>query len=107
MSNEQVIDRIKGVAAQTLPSGSAMYLYGSRARGDANADSDWDVLILLDKNQLKRSEADDYSFPFTDMGWDIGEDISARVFTKRWWEESPHTLFYFNVERDKKLIYES
>lgn len=107
MSEEQVIEKIRGIASNVLPNGSTMYLYGSRARGDAHEDSDWDLLILLDKDQLNRSEAEDISFPFTDMGWDIGEDISARAFTKQRWEQGPHTLFYFNVERDKKQIYES
>ena len=107
MSHEEVIDRIKDVAASVLPAGSTMYLYGSRARGEAKPDSDWDLLILLNRDQLKRLEAEDLTFPFTDMGWDIGEDISARAYTRQQWEQGPHTMFYYNVEQDKKKIYES
>jgi predicted nucleotidyltransferase len=107
MSHEEVLDRIKGVAASVLPLGSTMYLYGSRARGEAKPDSDWDLLILLNRDKLKRLEAEDLTFPFTDMGWDIGEDISARAYTRQQWEQGPHTMFYYNVEQDKKKIYES
>ena len=47
MRQSQVIDNIKEVAKKVLPKGSALYLYGSRARGDYHEGSDWD--LLLDK----------------------------------------------------------
>lgn len=102
-----MIDNIKQVAARVLPKGSTLYLYGSRARGDWNEDSDWDLLVLLDKPQRETKDWDNYAWPFTDMGWDIGEDISARTFTKNDWFNGPHTMFYFNVEEDKEILYES
>ena len=37
MERAQVIDNIRRVAARVLPEGSALYLYGSRARGDWSA----------------------------------------------------------------------
>lgn len=51
MDRLQVIDNIKKVAARVLPQGSIVYLYGSRACGDWTEDSDWDLLVLLDKPQ--------------------------------------------------------
>ena len=57
MKQTDVINNIKRVAKATLPPNSSMLLYGSRARGDSREDSDWDLLILLDKSEL---EADDY-----------------------------------------------
>lgn len=107
MNHQEVIDRIKQVAAQVLPKGSTVYLYGSRARGDFKPDSDWDLLILLDKSERDSKDWDNYAWPFTEMGWDIEEDISARTFTKNAWYNGPHSMFYFNVEEDKKIIYES
>ena len=32
------------------PSDGMAYLFGSRARGDANPDSDWDILLLINKD---------------------------------------------------------
>ena len=107
MEGIHVIDRIKEVAQRVLPKGSTVYLYGSRARGDYHNDSDWDLLVLLDKAERSKDDWDNYAWPFTEMGWDINEDISARTFTKNQWYNGPHTMFYFNVEEDKKLIYES
>lgn len=52
MDRTQIIDNIKQVAKAALPPKSTLLLYGSRARGDAHKDSDWDLLILLDKPEL-------------------------------------------------------
>lgn len=107
MRHQQVIDNIKQVAARVLPKGSTVYLYGSRARGDWNAESDWDLLILLDKPMRDKKDWENYAWPFTEMGWDVNEDISARTFTKNDWFNGPHTMFFFNVEEDKEILYES
>ncbi len=32
--------------------GSDIYLFGSRARGDERPDSDWDVLVLVDREKV-------------------------------------------------------
>ena len=107
MERQQVIEHIKQVAARVLPKGSTLYLYGSRARGDWNAESDWDLLILLDKPKRDKKDWENYAWPFTEMGWDVNEDISARTFTKNDWFNGPHTMFFFNVEEDKEILYES
>lgn len=107
MEHKQVIENIKQVAAKVLPKGSTLYLYGSRARGDYREDSDWDLLILLDKPKLESSDWDNIAFPFVDMGWEIGEDISPRSYTKNQWFHTPHAMFYYYVEEDKKVLYES
>ena len=69
MENAQVLNSIKQVASQVLPKGSMLYLYGSRARGDAHEGSDWDLLLLLDKPRLEFEDFDKYSYPFVEMGW--------------------------------------
>lgn len=107
MERQQVIDHIKQVATRVLPKGSTLYLYGSRARGDWNENSDWDLLILLDKPKRDTKYWENYAWPFTEMGWDVNEDISARTFTKNDWFNGPHTMFFFNVEEDKEILYES
>ena len=106
MDRRQVINNIKQVAAQVLPKGSLLYLYGSRARGDWHKGSDWDLLVLLDKPSLEREDFNKYSYPFVEMGWDIGEDIRPHAYTKNEWFNGPHAMFYYNVEEDKKVLYE-
>ena len=107
MERSQVIDNIRQVAASVLPKGSTLYLYGSRARGDWNDDSDWDLLVLLDKPKKEKSDWDNYGWPFVEMGLEMNEIVSASTYTKDSWFNGPHALFYNNVEEDKEVLYES
>jgi uncharacterized protein len=43
----KIIRKIRNVIKETLPD-STVILFGSRARGNAAADSDWDVLVLAE-----------------------------------------------------------
>ena len=104
MEHSQVIDNIKQVAKQVLPQGSTLYLYGSRARGDYHEDSDWDLLLLLDKPKVEFDDFAKYSYPIMERGWDIGEDFSVHTYTKNDWFHGPHAMFYYNVEEDKQVL---
>lgn len=56
--DEKTILQIRNTAKSAIPSGSKAILFGSRARGDAHQDSDWDILILLDKDHLDQTDYD-------------------------------------------------
>lgn len=43
-------------------------LYGSRARGTEHNESDWDLLILLDKDKIEDSDYDQISYPIVELG---------------------------------------
>ena len=103
MEREVLIERLKMLARATMPAGISLLLYGSRARGNAREDSDWDLLILLDKPRL---EADDYgvAYPFRELGWNVGEEINPSVYTKNQWEAWKYLPYHKNVERDKIVL---
>lgn len=101
MEQLQVIEQIKKVAREVMPLNGRVLLYGSRARGTERADSDWDLLLLLDKPKIEQSDYDEVVFPFTYLGWELGEAIIPVVYTKKEWEESTFLPFYKNVEQDK------
>jgi len=107
MEREQVIDDIRQVASTVLPYGSQLFLYGSRARGDAREDSDWDLLLLLDQPIAADDAFRRYTYPIMQRGFDLWQYFSIQTYNKNDWYSEPHALFYYNVERDKKLIYES
>ena len=104
MDRSQIIESIREVANTALPKGSSLLLYGSRARGDAHQGSDWDLLILLDKPELSDSDYDSVSFPFTILGWNIGELISPQMYTKKEWEALSFLPYHKNVEQDKVVL---
>ena len=97
---KEVLRRIREVAHQSVPQGGRAMLYGSRARGDAHPGSDWDVLILLDKERLAPDDYDNVAFPFVNLGWDINEEINPIMYTKDEWRQYYFTPFYENVEHD-------
>lgn len=94
------ITRIKRTAESAIPQGGRAILYGSRARGDAHSGSDWDILILLDKDTLEQSDYDNVSYPFVLLGCDMGEEINPIMYTKKEWDAYRITPFYANVLRD-------
>ncbi len=71
MQREKVIRSIHEVAKQVMPKGAKVLLFGSQVRGDAREDSDWDILILLNKNKLDNEDHDKYSYPLMELGWMI------------------------------------
>ena len=104
MKRDVVINQIKEVARKAIPHNGHVLLYGSRARGDAREDSDWDILIILDKQKIEKADYDNVVYPFTDLGWNIGEAIIPVIYTKEEWKKSSFLPFYKNVERDKIVL---
>ncbi len=97
---EKVLSQIKAVARDAAPKGSQVLLFGSRARGEAQKGSDWDILIVLPKNRLEQSDYDEVSFPFVELGWRVNERINPIMYTQSEWKANSITPFYDNVIRD-------
>jgi len=100
MSKDNVIFAIRQVANTGIPKGAKVILFGSQARGDAKDDSDWDVLVLIDKDSLSPSDHDLYSYPFWELGWKIDAMIHPAVYTLKDWNTKANPIFKINVERD-------
>ena len=98
--DQEILTRIREVAHRSLPKGARAVLYGSHARGDAHQGSDWDILILLDKEKLEDSDYTYISYPFVMLGCDINEEINPIMYTKNEWNQFHFTPFYENVEHD-------
>jgi len=101
MTKQEYIKEITTIGQQVLPQNGHLWLYGSRARGDEKKSSDWDLLILLDKEKIEGSDYDNYAFPLSMLGWKINMDINPVLYTQDEWKDNSSTLFWHNVERDK------
>jgi predicted nucleotidyltransferase len=73
-------------------------LFGSRARGDARPDSDWDVAVVLRDYDGGVQEV----FRLADLGYDLlletGEVLSLKAFTAQ--ELEQRTLFMRNLREE-------
>ena len=99
-----MFSRLQKVARNVVPAGGQVWLYGSRARGNATPDSDWDILILLNKNGVTSRDEDEIAYPFVLEGWKNSCAVSPQVYTFDEWKERYITPYYQNVEHDKLAI---
>lgn len=75
-------------------------LYGSRARGDERADSDWDILILTDY-EVDLTMEQVFRYKLYDLELETGESFSVFAFSKKDWISRQHiTPFYHNVTHE-------
>lgn len=101
---ETMINEFRSVASDVLPEGSQVWLYGSRARGDYHEESDWDLLILVDKSSVNSADEDNFSYPFVLIGWKNAAAVNPLLYTYDEWKRRSASPFYANVEHDKILI---
>ena len=97
---EHTLAAIRECLAKNMPAGGKAILFGSQARGTARDDSDWDILIILDKEELLPSDYDNVTYPLTELGWELGKEINPVMYSAKEWQKYKNSHFYKNVEKD-------
>jgi uncharacterized protein len=77
-----------------------LILYGSRARGDEQHESDWDLLILVDsESDLEYEKV--FRHALYDLELELGEAFSVTVQNKKKWKSKYWmTPLYHNISRE-------
>lgn len=101
---EQFLKQIKEIILKEEPH-AKIYLYGSRARGTQKRNSDWDLLILLDKPKLTFDDETKVAYPLYDLEFATGQMISPMIYTETEWNTKLKvTPYYTNVMKDGILL---
>jgi uncharacterized protein len=75
-------------------------LFGSRARGEASADSDVDVLVVIDKEDYRVRK--EIRYLAAEVWLEYGFFLSTRVWSRSHWRklQERQTFLYRNIQRD-------
>ena len=71
---------------------------------DAKADSDWDILVLLNKDKIDEQDHDNYTYPLWELGWQINQMIHPIVYSMKDWNSKKGSPFYNNVEEEGVML---
>ena len=104
LEKETILSSIRALGSKVLPAGARLILFGSQARNDARADSDWDLLILLNDKQLQNDTFGAYAYPFVELGWEYGTYFSPKIYTYAEWARRKGTPFYDNINREGVIL---
>lgn len=97
--NEIILTQIKKSVKELEPK-SEIILFGSRARGDADKESDWDLLILLPYTADIKEERK-FRHKLFDIELEFGQAISTHVKSKNEWETKYKiTPLYQNISKE-------
>jgi len=98
--DERIVNRIISVANKTA-SDSEVYLYGSRARGNAKKISDWDLLILLNSVNISFDFETKLMDEFYEIELETGEVILPLIYSKVYWNENHEfTPLFENIKKE-------
>lgn len=100
-NHDTVIRELKRLASRLSGNSRVqVYLYGSRSRQDSREDSDWDVLVITSDQLPDRRSFERYAFPFAELGWRLGEEITPLLYTQSEWDAERNTPFYEHLMKD-------
>lgn len=104
MNRGEIIHTISELMRRIAP-GAQTILFGSSARGTAGADSDIDLLILIDEPSLTPEREEEIIRPLYELEVQTGVIISPLVMLRSLWENRPfQTPFSINVMNEGVLI---
>ncbi|MDF9831226.1 nucleotidyltransferase domain-containing protein [Parabacteroides sp. PF5-6] len=104
MKRSEIVQTVRKIIRRTAPD-ATIILYGSEARGEARANSDIDLLILLNKDKLSILDKDEIRYPIYELELETGVHVSPLIYTQKEWANRPFkTPFYINVMKEGIML---
>ncbi|MEW6557956.1 MAG: nucleotidyltransferase domain-containing protein [Elusimicrobiota bacterium] len=98
---KELVDGLKKLYGDNL---SRLILYGSKARGDAEPDSDIDILVVLKKMGLRFDEIERIGEIRAPICLKYNLVISVMPIEKKWVDADYKTIFVHNVLKEGVLL---
>lgn len=99
-----ILSKILELSRNKYPD-AEIYLYGSRARGDAKPLSDWDLLVLLNSKVIPFDIETKIMDEFYEIELATGEIISPLIYPKEEWNAKyRQTPLYENIKNESIRI---
>ena len=100
MKRDELIEQIRQSVHEVEPE-AEIILYGSRSRGEAHPESDWDLLILVD-GAITDERTDRIRHRLYEIEWKSGEVISSIIRNHKEWNSDLYRSmpFYKRVQHE-------
>ena len=100
MEKQQLLLEIKKIVLQQEPE-AELILYGSYARGDFGTESDIDILVLIEKENITYEDEKRITHPLYDLELKTNMVISPLIRSKKtWYEKYPNTGLFINIKKE-------
>lgn len=103
IDNIEILKQIKKVVLE-VDSEAEVVLFGSRARGDFNDESDWDVLILVDKEETDFTFKRKIQNVMYNLELEQTAVISTIIKNRKFWQDISVTPLFKEVEKDGVVL---
>lgn len=100
MKREELLQQVKRVVHEVEPDAEVI-LYGSRSRGDALSDSDWDFFILVD-GPVNDERTDRIRHQLYEIEWECGVVLSSIVRSREEWNSALYRSLPFHQRIDQE-----
>ena len=100
-------DKVNRVIVSTVKSvrpDAEVRLFGSRARGNARKDSDWDVIVIVNDDHISTALFSAIGNPLYDYADEHNVEINPILYTRKQWENRHPSLFGHNVEKESIVL---
>ena len=100
MNKELIKEKIKQSIRGT-ESDAQIILFGSKARNTESSESDWDILVLLNKPKVTFKDEQKVRHKLFEVELEVGEPISTFVYSLTDWNTRMSvTPLYNNIKRE-------